>query len=252
MHGGSAAWRMRLADVPRWKLKCFVIEEGGLRVDNAGPAPYLDLTGRQWAAGAHRAKQGVGTMERTINLPETVTFRRAGYDMTVPMESLPDHILAELVAHGLAQTIGDAASAATSGVYESGRTDGEPDWKALPKADKSAFAMQNALRIAEFGAALMAKRLERLQAGEWTAARVGGGGLSEEEERCARFVADRMDFPKGTKIAEKVKAGWARFGELADAKRDKVMALVRDEIAAERAAAERAAKVAAALDLGDL
>jgi hypothetical protein len=46
----------------------------------------------------------------TINLPDTVTFKRAGEERTFAIEGLPGDIIEELVIHGLTQKIGDAAA----------------------------------------------------------------------------------------------------------------------------------------------
>ena len=46
----------------------------------------------------------------TIELPAEISFTRAGHTVRVDTAALPDSIVAKLVAHGLAQKIGDAAA----------------------------------------------------------------------------------------------------------------------------------------------
>jgi hypothetical protein len=94
----------------------------------------------------------------TINLPETVTFKRAGEDRTFDIAGLPSDIIEELVIHGLTQKIGDAA-AGKSG-------------------DDAAAAMQ--------------KVHDALVAGNWGVKRSGGGGdgLSDEERAIVAVATD--------------------------------------------------------------
>ena len=49
-------------------------------------------------------------MKVTIEIPETVTFVRAGVECEYALASLPVDMIAELAAHGLIQKVGDAAA----------------------------------------------------------------------------------------------------------------------------------------------
>lgn len=157
-------------------------------------------------------------MEVTLTLPETVAFRRAGYDMEIRLADFPAEILAQAVPHGLIQTIGDAASAAASGHYETNRADGSPDWKGLDKAAKSAWTLTHAAAIAEYGRALMEKRIDGLKAGDWAVRATAVAGLAPEESEVAEYMLAQgmVDRPKGAKRQDVVRAVWEAFTGLDD------------------------------------
>lgn len=182
-------------------------------------------------------------MEVTLNVASMLEFRRAGHDMKVDMETIPPHIMAELIGHGLTQTVGDAASAASGTHYEANKGKNDPEWKKLAAAQKRAWTEQHATEIAAVGAALMAKRLEALQRGEWTAPRAAAAGLSELETRIADLVAAQMTFPKGSTKRDKAKAGWDAYGKQSDAVKDHFATVARDQLEAERRTAQAAQAV---------
>lgn len=176
-----------------------------------------------------------------VELPETVEFRRAGYDMAVRLTDFPPEILAQAVAHGLVQTIGDAASAAASGHYETNRPDDSPDWKTLPKADKAKWATEHALAIAEYGKALMDKRIDALLSGEWASRVAAVAGLEPAQTEIADYMLAQgmVDRPKGLKRAEVLKATWEAFEE-ADAD---TQAAIRAGLEASKLAAKAMPKI---------
>ena len=151
--------------------------------------------------------------DKTLTLPAAITFKRAGYDMTVRLEDLPAAILAQAVAHGITQTVGDAASAAASGHYETNRPDDSPDWKQLPKADKAKWALEHAMQIAEYGKALMDKRVDALAAGEWQSRAPAAAGLEPDQAEIADYMLGQgmVDRPKGAKRADVLRMTWEAF-----------------------------------------
>jgi hypothetical protein len=158
------------------------------------------------------------TFQTTIDLPAVITFRRAGYDMTVRLTDLPPEILAQAIPHGITQTVGDAASAATSGHYEMKRPDDSPDWKALPKEEKSKWSLAHAMEIAEYGKVLMEKRVDALCAGEWQSRGSAVAGLDAEATEVAEYMLAQgmVDRPKGAKRADVVRMTWEAFEGLDD------------------------------------
>jgi len=187
---------------------------------------------------------------REINLPDVTEFRRAGRDMKLELSKLSPAILSELVLHGLASTVGDAASAAASGTYETTKKEGAPDWKVLSKQEKFKFATERALAIAEFGESLMLKRYDRLLEGEWTATRASVPGLTTLEERMAEVVMAKMPFEKGVKKADKVKEAWEKFLTFEQPVRDRVRKIAQGMIDADIKARQELA--ALDFDLGEL
>jgi hypothetical protein len=179
-------------------------------------------------------------MEYTITLPDSFTFTRAGHELTVKLDFSPA-VLAQAVLHGLTQTIGDAASAAASGAYETSRKpdDGKADWKALTAQERKDWTTANGMNVSAYGLVLMEKRINALRESGWEARRDPAAGLDEFQEACARLVMARMSFDKGVKTADRIKAGWAKYESLDAETQDKVAGLAR--AAVERARAEREA-----------
>lgn len=177
-------------------------------------------------------------MDYTIELPESLTFKRAGHDLTVALDFSPE-VIRQAVLHGLTQTIGDAASAAAQGCYETSKPAGAADWKALTAQEKKDWSTANAMNVAAYGLVLMEKRIAALREHGWEARREATAGLDDFQEACARLVMARMTFDKGVKTADRVKAGWAKYESLPAEQRDKVAGLAK--AAVERARAEREA-----------
>ena len=168
----------------------------------------------------------------TIELPDTFTFKRAGFEKTVTLAEYPAHIIALAVQEGLKSTIGDAASAAASGHYETNRGDDTPDWATLSAADRKAWSVKHAMEIAEFGAALMDKRDDTLKAGDWTMRAPAVAGLSADESEVAEYMltARMVEAPKGMKRGDKLKAVWDAFAGLPA----ETQAAIRAQIAASK------------------
>lgn len=188
-------------------------------------------------------------MQVNITLPETLQFRRAGHDMEVPLSALPPQIIADLVAHGIVQTVGDAASAASGVAYDAQKGKNENPWKDLTPAQKNAFTESHATDIAKVGHALMAKRWESLASGEWKAPRAATAGLSTLEERIADIIAGKMTFDKGVRKPEKIKAAWEVFETMTGETSDKVRKLAQAQL--DREAADRRALAELDIDLTD-
>lgn len=98
----------------------------------------------------------LSTMPRKIDIATSMDFRRAGIIITVDIGRLPDHILMELVLHGITQKVGDAAA---------GKSD-----------------------TPEMAQAAMTAVLNRLYAGEWTGRSAGNPG----EPSINRFIRAAM------------------------------------------------------------
>jgi hypothetical protein len=153
------------------------------------------------------------TFKIEITLPASVSFKRAGHAVTFGLEDIPEHIIAELVAHGLTQKVGDAAA-------------GKSDDEALSK---------------------MQMTYDALRQGEWGVRRSAVAGLSTLESRMAKLVAAQMDFEKGTKTAERVAAGWARFEEMPEESQAAVRKIAERQLEREREEAEALAELGAAI-----
>jgi hypothetical protein len=168
----------------------------------------------------------------TIKLPKTFSFTRAGYEKTIAPDSFPPEILALAVLEGLKSTIGDAASAAASGHYETNRGDDTPDWSALPASDKRTYTIANVSGIAEYGNALMDKRIDTLMAGDWTSRSPAVAGLSADQSEVADYMlaAGMIEAPKGMKRGDKLRAVWEAF----EAQPATVQATIRAQIEAKK------------------
>lgn len=195
-------------------------------------------------------------MERTVNILDQIEFRRAGHDMKVDVATLPDAILGELIAHGLTQTVGDAASAASMTHYETNKPKGGRAWKELGIKERSNWTERHAVEIAETGAALMQARLERLQSGEWQARRTGSPGMSTREEYTLEAVIAAMEvggfkWEKGTRKPAKLE----RAGEWLEKQSDDVKVhydkIAFERIEHEKAEAAKVSEVAAQINVAD-
>ena len=144
------------------------------------------------------------TIQRTLTLVQEYNIVARGFNLPLASETLSDEVLAQAIAHGLQQTIADAASAAASGHYETNRLEGAPDWKALSADERKRHATNNAMAVAEYGKLLMEKRIAALQAGEWTTRAPGAPGMSALEAM-AVTVADEAMSPAKWKA---VLTGW--------------------------------------------
>lgn len=103
----------------------------------------------------------------TINLPEHVTFTRGGHEMSLSLDNIEPHIIAELVAHGLTQKVGDAA------------------------AGKSGDDALNAMQAV----------YDALQRGEWGRKRAAGTAGLTQEQLDVIAVADDLITAKQWKAA---------------------------------------------------
>lgn len=112
-------------------------------------------------------------MQIMLDIPETVTFVRGGHEMELALATLPPAMLAELVAHGLTQKVGDAAA-------------GKQGNEAL---------------------AAMQKVHDALKAGNWGVRRAtgGGDGLSDLE----RMIVQVADEAIPVKVWKAKIDGWA-------------------------------------------
>jgi len=185
-----------------------------------------------------------------IELPDVIEFKRAGRDMKLELSKLSPYIIGQLALCGFASTVGDAASAAASGVYETTKKEGAPDWKVLSKQEKADFTLARGPAIAEYGESLMLKRYDRLLEGEWTATRATVPGLTTLEERMAEVVMAKMTFEKGAKKADKVKEAWEKFLTFEQPVRDRVRKIAQGMIDADIKARQELA--ALDFDLGEL
>jgi hypothetical protein len=111
-------------------------------------------------------------MQINITLPDVVEFRRGGHEVALDITGLSPDMIAELIAHGLTQKVGDAA------------------------AGKSGDDAQ----------AAMLKVWDALQAGNWGVRRATGGPGLTDEQTAIVAVADSLIAPKAWK--EKI-ADWA-------------------------------------------
>jgi hypothetical protein len=170
---------------------------------------------------------------RNINIPACFDVSSRGQAFTVDTSKLSDEILAQAIVHGLTQTIGDAASAAAASAYEGKEPNGTP-WKDLSPQRKKDWSLTHALLIAEESAALMEKRIAALYEGDWQTRKAAAAGLSKFDSYRGELVADKMEFPKGTAKAERVRAGLAKFENLASDTQAKVDKLVQARIDRER------------------
>ena len=191
----------------------------------------------------------MSNFEITITLPEVVVFTRAGHEMSVALSELPETIVADLVSHGVVQTVGDAASAASGVTYDGGKRNDQAPWSKLSTAQKNDFTTNNAGEIAQTGLALMSKRWDALKSGEWRSQRASAPGLTALDERCAELIAGKMTFEKGTRKPEKIKAAWEVFGGLDKTKQDAVRGMAQGQL--DREAAERTALASLDIDLTD-
>ena len=173
-------------------------------------------------------------MERTINLGATFEFAARGQTLVLDIATLSDAVLAHATLHGLKQTIADAASNAAGSAYEGQKAESDPHWKDLIAKDKRAWATSHATLVEAEASALMDKRIAALVEGEWTTRASAAPGMSKYEEYAAELVASKMDFPKGTKKAERLAVGLARYEELAEEQKAKVGKLVKARIERER------------------
>jgi len=148
-----------------------------------------------------------------LNVPESVSFKRAGHNVTFSLKDLPDHIMAELIAHGLTQKVGDAAA-------------GKEGEEALAKMEMT---------------------YDALKQGEWGVRRSAAPGLTALETRMAELVAGQMDFDKGTKKAVKIEAAQARIAEMPEATLETVRKMAQRQLDREREEAEAVRAMAAAI-----
>jgi len=176
-------------------------------------------------------------MEITITLPESFVVQARGEELPVPIAGLSPEVIAQAVLHGIKQTVSDAASAAASGAYEIARKDDEPDWAKLSAAARKTWATSNGMRIAEYGAALMQKRVDALQSGEWTSRASAAPGMSRLDETIADLLATKMTFEKGTTKKDKLRAAFEAFEGLGAKVQAKVKAMAEARIEREKAEA---------------
>ena len=175
-------------------------------------------------------------METKLTLPESFSFTRAGHETTLTLAEFPAHILAMALCEGLKSTIGDAASASASVHYETNKPQGGIAWGDMTKESRKAWAMKNALAIADVGQALMEKRTQALRDGDWTTRQAAAEGMSKFDQYRAEYCADRMKFETGTKKPEKLKAGLEAYAKQSAEMRAKIDNLVQKRIENEQAA----------------
>ena len=162
------------------------------------------------------------------------SFSARGQKIRVDIPSLSDAILAQAALHGLKQTISDAASNAAGSAYDGQKSESDPAWKDTDAKAKRTWATSNATLVEQEASALMDKRLAALMEGDWTTRASAAPGMSKFEEYAAELVAGKMPFEKGTKKAERLKAGLAKYEELPQESKDKVGKLVKARIERER------------------
>ena len=173
-------------------------------------------------------------MERTLKLAPTFEFAARGQKLVVDLAALSDEVLAQATLHGLKQTISDAASNAAGSAYDGQRGEADPHWKDMLAKDKRTWATSNATLVEQEASALMDKRLAALVEGDWTTRASAAPGMSKFEEYAAELVAGKMEFAKGTKKAERLRAGLEKYEALPQEAKDKVGKLVKARIERER------------------
>lgn len=156
-------------------------------------------------------------MERKIELGETLEVTSREQTVKLDMTKLPDELIAQAVMHGLTQKIADAAAGAKKVAEESG------------------------VSIEDATVSLMAKVVERLEAGEWGATR-GGSGLSPVDKKVIALsreqLKQRIDGYKDMTPAQRDKAVWDEFTQLGEGVQAKVRRMAEAEIERERKAKE--------------
>lgn len=199
-------------------------------------------------------------MEINITVPETVTFKRAGNEMTVKPRDFPEtilrHIADECFADKIVQTVGDAASAASMTHYETNKPKGGRAWKELASKERTNWTERHAVEIAETGAALMQARLERLQAGEWQTRRTGSPGMSTREEYTLEAVIAAMEaggfkWEKGTRKPAKLERAGEWLEKQSEDVKEHYDKIAFERIEHEKAEAAKVAEVAAKINVAD-
>jgi hypothetical protein len=148
----------------------------GHRSNNAKSFPfrafYWNETGATFGARAIMSawrKQ----MSIEINLPESLSIRRNGGNITMDLTALSADIVTRLVVHGLEQKIGDAAAGATKAAGFDAR------FKDLSEEEQA--------KVAEFAESAMGKVWDALAEGNWGVERSGGEAV-DENTRAIRAV----------------------------------------------------------------
>lgn len=126
------------------------------------------------------------TFETTLTLPESVTFTRAGHEVTFSLATLSPDILAQLVAHGLTQKAGDSAA-------------GKSGDEALAK---------------------MHMTYNALAEGDWGVRRSAAPGMTALEAEMINLIIKALPpFPKGTARDTKVEKAQETLAKMSEAQR---------------------------------
>lgn len=126
------------------------------------------------------------TFTATVTLPESVTFTRAGHEVTYNLDNLPESILSALIEHGLTQKVGDAAA-------------GKSGDEARAKMDMTFAALAN---------------------GDWGVRRAAGPGMTALEAEVINLIIKALPtFPKGTERLVKVEKAQEALAKMSDTQR---------------------------------
>lgn len=172
-------------------------------------------------------------MEMTINLQPEFEVQARGLAVTVDMAQLSENVIAQAVLHGLKQTVADAASNAAGSAYDGARKESEPHWKDMDARQKKSWAVDHAQMVADEAFALMQKRVDALQEGDWTTRANAAPGMSKFESYVAEIVAGHMTFAKGTRKPEKLQAALEKYHAQPEATRRKIADMAHDQIKAD-------------------
>jgi hypothetical protein len=158
-------------------------------------------------------KEEIMGFQITITLPAVVTFKRAGEERSFALEGMDASIIAELVAHGLTQKIGDAAAG----------------------------------KEGEEAAASMAKVHDALMRGDWGVRRAAADGMNAIEKAAFQMFTDAQAWPKKTKAEAKREQAQPLWDALSADARAAWLQEAQDEADRAKAAEERRARLAASL-----
>lgn len=126
------------------------------------------------------------------NMTNIITIKRAGCELNVDLDDMPQTIKALLMAHGLVQKVGDAA--ANVGAQLAAEAAGER-WAKMDKADKRAAMAKytgdtaNLETIRKAAEVAMLKVVDALKADNWGVQRTAGAtGLGRDAQEIAEYL----------------------------------------------------------------
>lgn len=113
-------------------------------------------------------------MEYTITLPESLTVESRTKSVELDMRKLDLDVIVKATLHGFTQKIADAAAGAAQGAARTAL--GEERFKSKANVKEWTGEESNWAIIMETGKDMMQIVVDRLEAGDWGAVRVAGGG----------------------------------------------------------------------------